>query len=199
MKTTANRSIREALAQGRPLVRGELERQGMRGNTLSEMCARGEVYRVGRGVYAPADGAFSGLFDYELAAKVAPRGVFTLISALRLHGLTEENPQRMTMAIAQKGHRAKTSLPLDFVYMKPELLGMDVMEMESCGVWLKVFTVERTLAECFKHRNKTGVGVAARALREASSRGLVDFAEFGRVLSRCRMMRVVQPYLEGLS
>lgn len=199
MKTTVKKRVREVVELGCPIVRGEIERLGLRGNTLSEMNARGMVYRVGRGVYAPAVGAFSGLFDYELAAKVAPRGVFTLISALRLHGLTEENPQRMTMAIAQKGHSPKTTLPLDFVYMKPELLERDVAEMHSRETCLKVFTVERTLAECFKHRNKIGVGVAAKALREASECGMVDFAVFGEVLERCRMLRVVQPYLEGLA
>lgn len=191
--------MRQEVARGRPLVREELIRRGFRGNTLSEMTARGVLYRVAQGVYAPCAGAASEWFDYELASKVIPQGVFTLFSALRLHGLTDENPQRMTMAIPTNAHPVKSTLPINFVYIKPDLLARDVVEKMSNGTALRVFTVERTLAECFKHRNKIGVDVAVAALREATQKGLVDFAQLGRVFLVCRMLRIAQPYLEGLS
>jgi len=191
--------MRREVADGHPLRRSELTKRGLRGNTLHEMAARGVVNRIARGVYAPSEGSSSALFDYELAAKVAPKGVFTLLSALRLHGLTDENPQRMTMAISVKRHPPKTTLPLDFVYMTPELLEVDVVVQSDEGSSIRVFSVERTIAECFKARNKIGVGVAVAALREAVLKGLVDFAKLGDVLKRCRMLRVVQPYLEGLA
>ncbi len=191
--------MRQMVVCGRPLVRGELVRQGFRGNTLSEMAARGVLYRVAHGIYASNAGAPSEWFDYELASKAVPQGVFTLFSALRLHGLTDENPQRMTMAIPADGHPVKSVLPIDFVYMKADLLARDVVEKVSNGTTMRVFSVERTLAECFKHRNKIGVGVAVAALHEAVRKGLVDFARFGRTLVACRMLRIAQPYLEGLS
>ncbi len=172
--------------------------RGLRGNTLHEMAARGIVHRIAPGVYVSSEGSSSALFDYELAAKVAPKGVFTLLSALRIHGLTDENPQRMTMAISVHCHPPKTTLPLDFVYMTPNLLKSDVVERIDGGVSIKLFSIERTIAECFKARNKIGVSVAVRALQEAVQKGLVDFAILGDVLKRCRMLRVVRPYLEGL-
>jgi len=186
------------VAAGHPLRRSEVIKRGLRGNTLNEMAARGVLNRIARGVYAPSEGSSSALFDYELAAKVVPRGVFTLLSALRLHGLTDENPQRMTMAISVNSHPPKTTLPVDFVYMTPKLLEVDVVERSDEETDIKVFSVERTIAECFKARNKIGVVVAVAALHEAVQKGLVDFAKFGDVLKRCRMLRVVQPYLEGL-
>ncbi len=191
--------MRREVAAGHPLRRSEVTKRGLRGNTLHEMAARGVVNRIARGVYAPSEGSSSALFDYELAAKVAPKGVFTLLSALRLHGLTDENPQRMTMAIPVNRHPPKTTLPLDFVYMTPELLEVDVVEQSDEESSIRVFSVERTIAECFKARNKIGVAVAVAALREAVQKGLVDFAKLGDVLKRCRMLRVVQPYLEGLA
>lgn len=189
--------MRREVAAGHPLKRSEVIVRGLRGNTLNEMAARGVVNRIAHGVYAPSEGSESALFDYELAAKVAPQGVFTLLSALRIHGLTDENPQRMTMAIPVNRHAPKTTLPVDFVYMTPALLKSDVIEWTDGGVF-KVFTVERTIAECFKARNKIGVSVAVAALHEATQKRLVDFARLGDVLRRCRMLRVVQPYLEGL-
>jgi len=191
--------MRQEVASGHPLRRSEVIIRGLRGNTLNEMAARGVVNRIAHGVYAPSEGSSSALFDYELAAKVAPRGVFTLLSALRLHGLTDENPQRMTMAIPVNRHPPKTTLPLDFVYMTPKLLEVDVVERGDKGASIRVFSVERTIAECFKARNKIGVDVAVAALHEAVQKELVDFAVLGDVLKRCRMLRVVQPYLEGLA
>ena len=190
--------MRQEVAKGHPLVRSEMTAKGLRGNTLSEMSARGAVYRVARGVYAPSEGSPSELFDYELAGKAVPKGVFTLLSALRLHGLTDENPRRMTMAIPVKGHAPKTTLPLDIVYMTPRLLNDDVVVLTEGQAAIKVFSVERTIAECFKVRNKIGVSVAVAALHEAVRKRRMDIAKFGEVLKRCRMLRVVQPYLEGL-
>jgi len=191
--------MRHEVAAGHPLRRSEVTKRGLRGNTLHEMAARSVVNRIARGVYAPSEGSSSALFDYELAAKVAPKGVFTLLSALRLHELTDENPQRMTMAISVNRHPPKTTLPLDFVYMTPELLEVDVVERCDGGASIRVFSVERTIAECFKARNKIGVAVAVAALREAVQKGMVDFVKLCDVLKRCRMLRVVQPYLEGLA
>lgn len=192
--------MRQEVAKGLPLVRREVMQRGLRGNTLSEMAAQGTLYRVARGVYAPKTGTASSYFDYELASRVVPKGVFTLLSALRLHGLTDENPTRMTMAIPMKSHASKSVLPIDFVYMKNELLESDVVEIKTDNDGaLRAFSVERTLAECFKARNKIGVGVAVSALHEAVSKGLVNFSRLGDALKRCRMLRIAQPYLEGLS
>ncbi|MCQ2394295.1 MAG: type IV toxin-antitoxin system AbiEi family antitoxin domain-containing protein [Kiritimatiellae bacterium] len=199
MKTTIKRRMRQEVAQGNPLVRAELTKRGFRGNTLSEMAARGDLYRVAHGVYASTSGSASELFDYELAAKVVPAGVFTLFSALRIHGLTDENPRQMTMAIPAKSHAPKSTLPVEFIYMKPEILAKDVEVKSPHGSEFRVFSVERTIVECFKARNKIGVDVAVRALRDAVSKGKVDFAGLGRVMSDCRMSRVMAPYVEGLA
>lgn len=191
--------MRHEVLSGRPIVRADLARRGLRVNTLSEMTARGVLYRVSRGVYASCVGAESGLLDYELASRVVPKGVFTLLSALRLHDLTDENPQKMSMAISLKSHPPKTTLAMDFVYMKPELLATDVVEMDSNGTTLHVFTVERTIAECFKHRNRIGISVAVSALHDATEKGILDLARLGRTLMECRMFRIAQPYLERIA
>lgn len=199
MKTPIKRMMRHEVTKGVPLVRSELVRRGFRGNTLSEMAKSGVVYRVAHGVYAPACGSRSEFFDYELAASVMPKGVFTLRSALRLHGLTDDNPQRMTMAIPSGSHRPKTTLPVDFVYMASALLQKDVEELSPNGVSFKVFTLERTLVECFKARNKIGIGICVAALKEAFQKSVVNRNALWDSMKRCRMTNIMAPYLEWLS
>ncbi len=199
MKTPIKRRMRAEVALGKPLVRSALVMRGMRGNTLSEMNKKGVLFRVARGVYASAIGSTSEYFDYELAGAAVPRGVFTLRSALRLHGLTDDNPMRMTIAIPSNSHKVKTTLPLDFVYMRGDLLSEDVEELSPNGTPIRVFSVERTIVECFKARNKIGIGVCVQALREALDRGNVFFLALWEAMKRCRMTKVMAPYLEGLT
>ena len=199
MKAPIKRKMRAEIARGLPLIRGDLIRQGFRGNTLSEMAARGTIFRVAHGIYVPAGGGASEYLDYEAAAAAVPFGVFTLRSALRLHGLTDENPLRMTMAIPSNRHAPRTSLPLDFVYAEPGRLDSDTETRNPDGVPFRVFTLERTLVECFRARNKIGAGVAAAALREAADAGRIDFARLFRCMEEGRMVRVMAPYVEALA
>ena len=180
-----------------PLVRSEVVKRGLRGNTLSEMAARGVIYRVARGVYVPASGSHSEYLDYETAAKVVPVGVFTLKSALRIHDLTDENPMRMTMAIPSNSHAPKTILPIDFVYMKKELMSEDVEEFAPNGISIRVFSMERTIVECFKARSRIGINICVAALDDAIAKHKIDWQKLWDAMSRCRMTRIMAPYLEG--
>ena len=103
------------------------------------------------------------------------------------------------MAIPLNDHAPKTTLPIDFVYMKPELLESDVVVRNEEVSAFRVFSVERTIAECFRARNKIGVGVSVSALREAMRKGVLNLSAFGDVLRRRHLLRVVQPYLEGFA
>ena len=191
--------MRAEVARGLPLRRSNLAKQGFRVNTLSEMASRGTLFRVARGVYVPADGSPSEYFDYQAAAAAVPAGVFTLRSALRLHGLTDENPRRMTMAIPANRHPPKTSLPLDFVYAEPSRLACDVEIRTPHDAPFRVFTIERTLVECFRSKRKIGVDVAVAAFRQAVAEGRVDFAALSRCMEEGRMTRVMAPYVESFT
>lgn len=102
------------------------------------------------------------------------------------------------MAIPAKSHAPKSTLPIDYVYMKDELLGEDVETRASRGAEFRVFSIERTIVECFKARGKIGVDVAVRALREAAQKKLIDVARLGRIMATCRMKKVMTPYVEGV-
>ena len=179
--------------------RSLLAKQGFRVNTLSEMASRGTIFRVARGVYVAAEGSSSEYFDYEIAAAAVPSGVFTLLSALRLHHLTDENPRKMTMAIPANRHPPKTSIPLDFVYAEPSRLACDVETMMPHDAPFRVFTLERTLVECFRARHKIGVDVAVAALRQAMAERRIIFPTLARCMEEGRMTRIMAPYVEAFS
>ncbi len=179
--------------------RSHLAKQGFRVNTLSEMASRGTLFRVARGVYVAAEGSSSEYFDYETAAAAVPSGVFTLLSALRLHGLTDENPRRMTMAIPANRHPPKTSLPIDFIYSELSRLSSDVETRTPHDAPFRVFTLERTLVECFRARHKIGVDVAVAALRQAATERRIDFSILFRCMEEGRMTRVMAPYVESFT
>ena len=133
----------------------------------------------------------------KLLLKLSPGVFFTLNSALRIHDLTDENPMRMTMAISSNSHAPKTTLPVDFVYMKKELLSEDVEEFTPNGIMFRVFSVERTIVECFKARKRMGINICVASLDEAMAKRRIDRKRLWDVMSRCRMTRIMSPYLEG--
>jgi hypothetical protein len=81
--------------------------------------------------------------------------------------------------------------------MKRELLTSDIVEFNSNGGTFLVFSVERTIVECFKARRKIGIGICVAALNEAVENKRLDWNCLWDVMKRCRMTRVMAPYLEG--
>jgi len=168
----------------------------------SLMCSlvqKGEAMRIARGTYVSTASGFSDLADYETLALMIPNGVFALQSALRLHELTDENPHEICMAIRHGFHPPVTSgLPVSFIYRTEPAFSSDIVEIESNGVRLRVYSVEQTIADCFQYRNKIGLDVAVSALREAVRKRRIDNGRLWDAVIRCRVSRTVRPYLEAL-
>jgi predicted transcriptional regulator of viral defense system len=129
-----------------------------------------------------------------------PGGVICLLSALRFHGLTTQAPSEIWLAIDWKARAPKAGSPvLRVVRMSGEALRAGVEEHKVEGVAVRVFSAAKTVADCFKFRNKIGLDVALEALREyrRAHRGGVDVLwRFARV---CRVAEVMRPYLEAMA
>lgn len=175
----------------------ELEREGFPYVYLSRLCAEGFIDRIGRGVYSCP--AYSGteFNSYAEAAAVVPQGVVCLFSALKIHGLTLENPHRIHLAVP-KGTRIPTNdLPVDFYHFSPGSYAFGIDEVSTKDGRFRVYCVEKTLADCFKFRNKIGLDVAIAALRDARERMRIDHERLWRAMDVCRMKRVMRPYLDS--
>ena len=183
------------------LVRpGDLESAGLSGGALAQLARRGLLERVGRGLYAVPGAVPSEHRSLAEVSKRTPRGVICLLSALRFHGLTTQAPPEVWLAIGPRDRAPRPeSVRLRIVRFSGEARDAGIETHVIEGVPVRVYGVAKTVADCFKFRNKIGIDIAVEALRECleERRCTVDeLSEFARV---CRVLRVMQPYMEALA
>ena len=178
---------------------GDFEKHGISRTELRRLQDRGIVERVGRGLYTLPKAVLTELHSLAEASRRAPGGVICLLSALRFHGLTTQNPFEVWMAIDRKAWRPKAgNVRFRLVHMSGKSFDEGVEVNDVAGVTVRVFGAAKTVADCFKFRNKVGLDVAVEALREyrrlhrKKLNLLWQFAEVDRVA------RVIRPYLEAL-
>jgi predicted transcriptional regulator of viral defense system len=188
------------LAGKRAVIRPrDLEAIGVPRSYLSRLVAQGELERVGRGMYRPARARVTEHHSLAMAAVRVPKAVVCLLSALRFHNLTTQAPFEVWLAVDFKARApAPGEPPIRVVRMSGKALttGVEVHVLE--GVRVSMTTPARTVADCFKFRNKIGLDVALEALRDfRRKRGNVD--DLWRYAKVLRVANVLRPYLEASS
>ena len=176
----------------------DLEQRGVSRTQLRRLCERGLVERVGRGLYTLPGAVLTERHSLAEACRRVPGGVVCLLSALRFHDLTTQNPAEVWMAIGQKAWRPRAgNLALRLVHLSGAAFRDGIETHDVGGVTVHVFSAAKTVADCFKFRNKIGIDVAVEALRDFTRRyrgGANELARFARI---CRVSRVMQPYLDA--
>jgi predicted transcriptional regulator of viral defense system len=187
------------LANKQGLVRArELALVGAAGGTLQQLLKTGCLVRVGRGVYAPVGRTPTEQDDLGQIAIKYPRLVFCLLTALQLHGLTTQSPHEVWVAVGQKARAPSVEYPpLHVVRMSDIDYGMTTLSVDGV-VRIPVTDVAKTIADCFKFRNKIGLDVALEALRDAWQQKKVTMDELWQAAGHCRVANVMRPYLESL-
>lgn len=195
--TSAQRIL--ALAKRQPLVRPrDVEARGIARESLLRLYRQGLLVRQSRGVYALPESPVTEHHTLAIAAKKTPGGVICLLSALRFHGLTTQDPHEVWMAIDFKAHKPSAASPALRVvrFSGPALLeGIEHHTLE--GVRVPVYSAAKTVADCFKYRNKLGVDVAIEALRDALRSRKTTVDQIHRFAKVCRVANVIRPYLES--
>lgn len=176
----------------------DLEEAGVSRTAIRRLCDRGEIVRVARGLYRLPGAPQTERQDLAEAASRVPEGVICLLSALRFHGLTTQNPFEVWIAIDRKAWRPRVAHPpLRLFYLSGPALKEGVEEHEISGVTVRVFSAAKTVADCFKFRNKIGIDVAVEALREYRRTHPKHLDAIWRFAQVDRVTRVIQPYLEA--
>lgn len=185
---------RQSVVRSRDLEQYEIPRV-----EISRLCKRGVVERVGHGIYRLTDAQVTEHQTLAEVGKAIPNGVVCLLSALRFHDLTTQAPFEVWMAIDVKAHLPKTRLPIKFVRFSGPALseGMEVHQVE--GVEVKICSLAKTIADCFKYRHKIGLDVALEALHEGLKSGRCAIDDIWRYSKVCRVSNVMRPYLEVMS
>lgn len=174
--------------------------QGIPRVYLRRLCTEGVLENPERGLYVLANAAVSEHQSLREACKRVPQGVVCLLSALQFHELTTQAPFEVWLAIAANARRPKVlNPPLRIVRFSGRALIEDIEEHKIRGVTVKVYSPAKTVADCFKYRNKIGLDVALEALRDCWRKRKATMDELYRAAQICRVGRVILPYLESLT
>lgn len=190
-----------ALAGRRSLLRArDLAEQGLPTVVLSRLVVAGKLERIARGVYSLPGRALS---EHRSLAEVAlrvPRGVVCLLSALRVHGIGTQAPFEVWMAIPHHSPTPRLDQPaLRVVRMSGTALTEGIEPVEIDGVKVPVFNAAKTVADCFKYRNKIGLDVALEALRDGWTQRKLTMDSLWHYATVNRVANVMRPYLESVT
>jgi predicted transcriptional regulator of viral defense system len=178
----------------------EVRTAGISHEYLRRMCAAGHLVRVGRGLYMPTVGGLSEYSSLVLCAKAVPKGVVCLISALRFHGVGTQLPSETWVAIQRGNAVPRIRTPRLHVIRMSGLSFSAGQEMHQLnGVRVKVYSVAKTVADCFKFRAQVGLDVALEALRESIRLKKATRDAIWRHANHCRVANIIRPYLEAIA
>lgn len=164
---------------------------------LTRMTAKGLLEKVGRGIYRLPEGQSSEHESLVAIATKVPQAVFCLLTALQFHELTTQLPRQIWIAMPRGSHTPKIDYPpVKMVQFARDAYSEGVEVFERDQVMLRVYCVAKTVADCFKHRNKIGLDVALEALKDARAQKKASADEIWRYAKICRVTNVMRPYLE---
>jgi len=200
MATVREREILSVLRRLGIVRAGELKAHGIPRSQLYRLVQNGLVVREARGIYVARKHPITAEHTLAQVAKRVPGGVFCLLTALRFHELTTQAPAEVWIALAEKARKPKLDYPrLRVARFSGRALTEGIEKHRLEGVEIRVYSAAKTVADCFKYRNKIGIDVAVEALRDFSRRhrgGATELARYARV---CRVTRVMQSYLDAIA
>ena len=166
---------------------------------LRRLAKTGELVQSARGLYKLAEHKETAHHCLAEACKLVPNGVVCLLSALFFHDFGKQ-PPAVWLAIDRKARRPTIEeLPIRFVRFSGARLREGTEQHVVEGVPVRVTTCSKTVADCFKYRNKIGFDVALEALRQCIRRRRCSKAELLKCATACRISTVIHPYLEALT
>ena len=190
-----------AAFEGTTLLRTrDLTARGFDRVQLRQAVESGLLDHAGRGLYRPPEADITEHHTLAEVAKRVPDGVICLLSALRFHGLTTQSPHEVWITIPHKAwHPRLDNVGLRVMRSSGSALSEGVETHVIEGVPVKIYQPAKTVADCFKFRNKIGLDVALEALREVWRARRVTMTELEHYARIDRMARVMNPYLTSLT
>ncbi len=199
MATKTRRALTALVGKGGLVRSRDLAGARIDRSELRRLTAAGVLERVTRGVYRLADAPATESHTVAAVLKRVPHGVVCLLTALRMHGLTTQLPHQVWIALDEKARRPTvTDLPIRIVRFSGHTLTSGIESRVVEGVTIRIYGPAKTVADCFKYRNKIGLDIAIEALRDHRRRYPKrgdDLVKYARV---CRVLGVMKPYLEAI-
>lgn len=164
---------------------------------LAVLEQQGRIVRVRRGVYRVAAQASDD--PWLQVMQRYPKGVLCLLSALAFHGLTTQSPSVVWLALPKSAWRTTVDYPpLQLVHFSGTAYEAGFENRPWADGKVRVYSIAKTVADCFKFRNRIGLDVALEALREGWQQRRFTLAELDEMARVCRVQAVMKPYVEAL-
>ena len=177
----------------------DLREEGINPEYLRRLCNKGLLRRVSRGLYICADAGISANIGLAQVAKRVSHGVICLLSALQFHNIGTQSPFEVWLALGRNVRRPRIDYPpLRIMRFSGRALTEGIEEHIIEGVLVKIYDPAKTVADCFKYRNKIGLDVAIEALRDCRDSKKCTNAQLWEYAKVCRVAKVMKPYLEAV-
>lgn len=172
---------------------------GIHPRTLYQLRDNGDLEVLSRGIYRLADQTATSEPDLVVVATRIPQSIICLVSALAFHEMTTQIPRAVSVALIKGSETPRLDYPpLNVHRFSGAAFQEGVEEHKVDGVLIKVYCPEKTLADCFKFRNKLGMDIVLEALKIYKSRKPFDSNKLLKYAKICRVEKVMRPYLEAL-
>ena len=200
MVSTLQKKLISLASVNEVLTTAQLLDAGISDQSITRLVAQGTLVRVRRGIYEHAASEVSEHHDLIQVATSAPRAVIVLISALRFHEIGTQSPYQVWIQLPAQTRVPKIDWPPIRVIRTrvEELQTKGVKCHQLGGAEVPITTPARTVADCFKHRNKLGIDVCVEALRETLRERKATIGEIGEMARLLRVGKVMKPYLEAM-
>lgn len=167
---------------------------------LQRLLAAGKLVKAGRGIYRLAENDFTEMQDILETAVKVPHGVLCLLSALRFHDLTTQNPSEVWLAIESKMRMPKIeTVPVRIFRFAPKVFDAGIETHRIEGVEIKAYSAAKTIADCFRYQSTVGFDVAIEALRNAWEKRKATMDELYYFSEVRNIKNKMMPYLKTLN
>jgi predicted transcriptional regulator of viral defense system len=185
----------------RPIVRAyELRNAGIAGETIRRAVQTGDLIRIARGLYQRADSEIETEQALAEAAKRVPKGVIAMVSALAFHGLTDQMPRKIWVAISARDWAPVPSYPpIRIVELRDKYMQLGVEHHQISGVDVPIFSVPKTLADVFRNSKLVDRSVAVEGLRAALDQRKATPGTIADAAMAADSWKIMRPYLEALT
>ncbi|MBU0881258.1 MAG: type IV toxin-antitoxin system AbiEi family antitoxin domain-containing protein [Candidatus Omnitrophica bacterium] len=172
---------------------------GFHPDDLMTLIKEDKAEKIARGLYRLTHYTFGSHPDFVITSLQAPKGIICLVSALAFHEATSEIPHVVDIAIPVGARANKIKYPpIRFYHFAAKAWGSGIEDHRIEGHKVRIYGLAKTIADCFKFRNKIGIDIARDALKVALSEKGIKPKEIMQYAKICRVDRIVKPILEAI-
>jgi len=177
----------------------EIMEAGFNKPVLRDILNSGRIQKLDRGLYRLSSGITLSNPDFVAVAIKAPKGVICLLSALSYYELTDEIPKYVDVAIPRGAHANIIKYPpVRFYRFSPKTWREGIEKYDIEGYEVKIYSIAKTIADCFKFRGKIGIDIARQAMKSAIQEKDVKPRDIMSYAKLCRVDKIVKPILETM-